>query len=141
MNRALPLEAGKVYICNGDRDAIVAWRKDQLVGMPTPQESQYNWHPSISKMTASAIRCCGADNLLCVMMTGMGNDGAAEMAQVANEGGVVYIQAPDSCVVPSMPESVLKHTSGLQMGTPERLSSLMMQGVKQLAAEVAYGAC
>lgn len=139
INRALVLEAGTVYICKGDRDCIVTLREGKLVAMPTPNDNHFAWHPSVSKLVASAIRTCGEDNLLCVMLTGMGDDGADEMAQVAQGNGIVFAQEPSTCVVPSMPEALLKRVPHIPTGTPEHLAQLMTQVVRQSNRELQYG--
>lgn len=139
INRALVLEAGTVYVCKGDRDCIVTLRDGKLAAMPTPNDSHFVWHPSVSKLVASAIRTCGEDNLLCVMLTGMGDDGANEMAQVAQGNGIVFAQEPTTCVVPSMPEALLKRVPHIPTGTPEHLAHLMTQVVRQSSRELRYG--
>ncbi|WP_032482453.1 chemotaxis protein CheB, partial [Vibrio cholerae] len=139
INRALVLEAGTVYVCKGDRDCIVTLRDGKLAAMPTPNDSHFSWHPSVSKLVASAIRTCGEDNLLCVMLTGMGDDGATEMAQVAQGNGIVFAQEPTTCVVPSMPEALLKRVPHIPTGTPEHLAYLMTEVVRQSSRELHYG--
>ncbi|EOW9325610.1 TPA: chemotaxis protein CheB [Vibrio cholerae] len=139
INRALVLEAGTVYVCKGDRDCIVTLRDGKLAAMPTPNDSHFSWHPSVSKLVASAIRTCGEDNLLCVMLTGMGDDGADEMAQVAQGNGIVFAQEPTTCVVPSMPEALLKRVPHIPTGTPEHLAYLMTEVVRQSSRELRYG--
>lgn len=91
------------------------------------------------KLVASAIRTCGEDNLLCVMLTGMGDDGATEMAQVAQGNGIVFAQEPTTCVVPSMPEALLKRVPHIPTGTPEHLAYLMTEVVRQSSRELHYG--
>ncbi len=127
INRAIALEAGQVYVCKGDRDCVLSWRNHTLVAMPTPAEARYTWHPSIAKLTASATRACGGENLLCVMMTGMGNDGAQEMAAVHGQGGRVLGQSPASCVVPSMVNALHKLVPDAELAAPTQLAALIQR--------------
>jgi two-component system, chemotaxis family, protein-glutamate methylesterase/glutaminase len=42
-----------------------------------------------------------------VLMTGMGEDGAAGMGAIQAAGGVTLAQSPDTCIVDSMPRSAI----------------------------------
>jgi chemotaxis response regulator CheB len=42
-----------------------------------------------------------------VLMTGMGEDGAAGLGAVQAAGGITIAQSPDTCVVDSMPRSAI----------------------------------
>ena len=42
-----------------------------------------------------------------VLMTGMGEDGAAGMGAIQAAGGLTIAQSPDTCVVDSMPRSAI----------------------------------
>lgn len=132
---ATVLKPGHVYVCKGDRDCVVTMRDNALVAMPAPMESKYTWHPSISKLVSSALRVCGAQNLVCTMMTGMGNDGAQEMAAVAAGGGSVYAQTPDSCVVPSMVSALINLNGSVHTAKPDNLGQLMLQGARLVLAK------
>jgi two-component system chemotaxis response regulator CheB len=42
------------------------------------------------------------------VLTGMGSDGAAGLLAIRRIGGITFAQAPESCVVPGMPEAALR---------------------------------
>ena len=48
-----------------------------------------------------------ASKAVAVLMTGMGEDGAAGMGAIQAAGGVTLAQSPDTCVVDSMPRSAI----------------------------------
>lgn len=53
---------------------------------------------------------CGYDEIICVVMTGMGADGTAGILNLAKEKKCrIIIQNEESCVVFGMPGSVVKH--------------------------------
>ncbi len=43
------------------------------------------------------------------VLTGMGTDGAAGLLAIRRSGGLTFVQVPDSCVVPSIPEAALRN--------------------------------
>ncbi|MBI2725525.1 MAG: chemotaxis response regulator protein-glutamate methylesterase [Polaromonas sp.] len=64
--------------------------------------------PSVDVLFRSVARCAGA-NALGVIMTGMGDDGAAGLAEMRTAGAHTLAQDEDSCVVFGMPKEAIKH--------------------------------
>ena len=69
------LQAGTIYIGRGDADVIVAPRPTGMIAMPAPARRDYPWHPSVERMVTSALEHYGAEQLIGVLMTGMGATG------------------------------------------------------------------
>jgi two-component system chemotaxis response regulator CheB len=63
--------------------------------------------PSVDVLFRSVARCAGA-NALGVIMTGMGDDGAAGLAEMRTAGAHTLAQDEDSCVVFGMPKEAIK---------------------------------
>jgi two-component system chemotaxis response regulator CheB len=63
--------------------------------------------PSVDVLFRSVARCAGA-NALGVIMTGMGDDGAAGLLEMRNAGAHTLAQDEDSCVVFGMPKEAIK---------------------------------
>jgi two-component system chemotaxis response regulator CheB len=63
--------------------------------------------PSVDFMFRSAAAVAGA-NCFGVIMTGMGNDGAAGLLRIRQIGGRTIGQSEESCVVYGMPKEALK---------------------------------
>jgi two-component system chemotaxis response regulator CheB len=60
-----------------------------------------------------------------VLMTGMGEDGAAGMGAIQAAGGVTLAQSPDTCVVDSMPRSAISRGfAGRVVSLPHLASTL-----------------
>ena len=47
-----------------------------------------------------------------MVLSGMGEDGAEGLEEVALRGGLAVCQSPESAIVPSMPASALKRARG-----------------------------
>lgn len=101
--RPLVLQAGCVYIGRGDADLIVGRRAAGLVAMSAPAERDYPWHPSTDRLVRSAMTCVEPDQLIGVLMTGMGNDGAAAMTNLRQQGGRTIAESEETAVVWGMP--------------------------------------
>jgi len=104
----MPLRAGHVYIGRGDADIIVSKRAAGLVVMPAPAKASYPWHPSTDRLVRSAMECLPATQLLGVLMTGMGNDGAEAMAEMRRNGGKTIAESEETAVVWGMPGELVR---------------------------------
>jgi len=103
-----PLRPGAVYIARGDADMIVSRRPGGLVAMAAPARPDYLWHPSTDRLVRSAMDCLPASQLIGVLMTGMGSDGAEAMTLMHGAGGKVIAEAEETAVVWGMPGALVK---------------------------------
>jgi two-component system chemotaxis response regulator CheB len=103
-----PLEPGHVYIGRGDADVIISARSAGLVAMPAPAEPDYPWHPSTDRLVRSAMKHLASRQLIGVLMTGMGSDGAPAMAQLHAEGGQTIAESEETAVIWGMPGELVK---------------------------------
>ncbi|MDY7090163.1 MAG: chemotaxis-specific protein-glutamate methyltransferase CheB [Actinomycetota bacterium] len=103
VDRIMTLRPGSIYLGRGSNDVVVARRPDGLIVKSVPAGSDYRWHPSVDRLVASARRHVPAERLVCALLTGMGDDGAAEMAQVRADGGRTVAEAEETAVVWGMP--------------------------------------
>ena len=78
------------------------------VVMAVPSSADHRWHPSVDRLVESALRCLGAPRLLGVLMTGMGDDGAAAMTRLLLGGGRTIAEAESSAVVWGMPGELVR---------------------------------
>ena len=104
----MPLQAGCVYIGRGDADIIVSKRARGLVVLSAPAKANYPWHPSTDRLVRSAMANMPAGQLIGVLMTGMGNDGAEAMTELRRNGGHTIAEAEDTAVVWGMPGELVR---------------------------------
>jgi two-component system chemotaxis response regulator CheB len=102
------LAAGTVYIARGDADMIVRRQRGKLTAAAAPAGSAFRWHPSVDRLVDSAMAVLPAERIVGVLMTGMGNDGAATMTELRRAGGHVIAEAEESAVVWGMPGELVK---------------------------------
>ena len=109
VNRPVPLQAGTVYIGRGDADLVVAARATGMAAMPVPVRPDYPWHPSTERMVTTALDHYAAEQLVGVLMTGMGNDGADAMTRLRKGGGRTIAEAESTAAVWGMPGELVKN--------------------------------
>lgn len=105
----VPLLAGTIYIGRGDADVVVAPRATGIIALPAPAQTSYLWHPSVERMVLSALECIDAGQMIGVLLTGMGNDGAAAMKKLNEGGGRTIAEAESTAVVWGMPGELVKN--------------------------------
>jgi two-component system chemotaxis response regulator CheB len=102
------IQPGFVYIGRGDADLIVSRRAAGLIAMPAPSRPDYPWHPSVDRLVRSAMDHLSASQLIGVLMTGMGSDGAQAMTLLRGQGGKTIAEAEETAVVWGMPGELVK---------------------------------
>jgi two-component system, chemotaxis family, protein-glutamate methylesterase/glutaminase len=112
-----PLVPGNVYIGRGDADMIVSTRPEGVIVTAAPSSADYRWHPSVDRLVLTAMEHLGPRRLIGVLMTGMGNDGAAAMTRLSAEGGRTIAESEETAVVWGMPGELVK-AGGAQVIAP-----------------------
>jgi two-component system chemotaxis response regulator CheB len=117
------LAAGHVYLAPDgfqmgvDRYRKVVLRKDVL---------NYTLCPSVSFMFRSVAESFG-DKAVCVLLTGMGKDGAEEMKMIKDKGAVTVAQDQDSSVVHGMPGEAIRLGGATFVLPPEKIASHVIE--------------
>ncbi len=104
----LLLRPGCAYVAQGGADLVVSRRAAGLVGSPVPSLSDYLWHPSTDRLVRSAMDHLPASQLVGILMTGMGNDGAEAMTLLRQNGGRTIAEAEETAVVWGMPGELVQ---------------------------------
>jgi len=104
----LPLEAGHIYIARGGTDMVVTERLGRLVVQPRPETPGHPWHPSADVLTTSAMRHFPPAQLVGVLLTGMGHDGADSMSRLKALGGRTIAESDATAVVFGMPLELIE---------------------------------
>jgi two-component system chemotaxis response regulator CheB len=98
--------AGHAYIAPGHSHLIVARRAARYLARLSQSELVNRHRPSVDVLFTSAART-GASNVVGVLLTGMGRDGAAGLLELRQAGGYTYAQDEQSCVVFGMPKEAI----------------------------------
>jgi two-component system chemotaxis response regulator CheB len=108
INEPILLKPGCAYIGRGGGDIIISRKTAGLVASPATPQAGYLWQPSTDRLVRTALECLPASQIVGVLMTGMGDDGAAAMTQLHQEGGKTIAEAEDSAIVWGMPGELVK---------------------------------
>src|SRR5829696_851097 len=97
-----PLEPGIIYVVAADRDVEIT---DHALKVTAPTGAATSPRPSVDRLLATAARTF-TDELVAVILTGTGSDGATGAQAVKAHGGTVIVQNPDTATYPGMPLAV-----------------------------------
>jgi two-component system, chemotaxis family, protein-glutamate methylesterase/glutaminase len=88
-------------------------------------EPAENGHrPSVSYLFRSVAQSLG-QNVVGVLLSGMGKDGASELKSMADRGGVTIAQDPLTAVVAGMPGEAIRLGAAQYVLTPEKMIKLL----------------
>lgn len=102
------LKPGCAYIGQGGADLVVSRKTAGLVASPAASDPDYLWHPSTDRLVRSAMACVQPSQLIGILMTGMGDDGADAMTLLRREGGRTIAEAEETAVVWGMPGALVQ---------------------------------
>ncbi len=128
------LKKGVVYIAPGDYHMIVVQEgNDKIIRLN--QQPPYSGHrPSVNIMFDSAAELYRS-NIVAVIMTGMGGDGAEKLKKIRDYGGRTIGQDKDTCVVYGMPRvaaelGAVEFVEGL-VQIPDKIIYLLKQNIRE----------
>ena len=112
-DRVLP---GRALIAPGGRHLLLRRNGAQYVVDVVDGPLVNRHRPSVDVLFRSVAKSAAA-NALGIIMTGMGDDGAAGLLEMRNAGALTLAQDEDSCVVFGMPKEALRR-GGVQKTVP-----------------------
>ena len=123
----MPLYPGTMYVAPGGRQTRI--RKSIAGGWSLrvnddPADALYK--PSVTTLFESAVKVAEG-RTLGVVLTGMGDDGAAGAERIVAGGGVVLTQSAETCVVYGMPKAVNEAGHSKASLSPGKLCDALRQ--------------
>lgn len=101
------LVPGRVLIAPGGMQTTVRRDGDRLRLEVTPKGARDLHAPSVNRLFGSASDACGA-RLVAVVLTGMGDDGAAAIRKVAARGGRTIAEDASTAIIYGMPAEAIR---------------------------------
>jgi len=123
--QAETLKPGRVYVAPDERHLRFRSRTSLA---PFSGAARAHHRPSIDELFESAAHHLGG-SCVAVLLTGMGRDGAAGMAELRRVGAFTLAQLPESCVVESMPKSAMNLDAVCSVVAPQALASALVRAV------------
>ncbi|MDS0524134.1 chemotaxis response regulator protein-glutamate methylesterase [Clostridium sp. SHJSY1] len=97
----MPIEINTIYIAQGGYHMTVG--KDNKIWL-NEEPTIWGVRPAVDKLFESAVNVYGG-NLLSVILTGMGRDGANGTAIIKNSGGITISEDESTCTIYGMPKA------------------------------------
>lgn len=120
---------GTVFIAPAGRHLTLVRRADGLVATHLDARPFDTPHrPSVDVLFQSAANLF-RERLLGVVMTGMGSDGREGAGWIKSQGGLVYTESEESCVVYGMPRSVAEANLSDRSIPLDRMAQAIMEVV------------
>lgn len=121
-NSPMPIETGVIYIGKGGADMIVTSRSGRPTVLPRPENKDFAWHPSVELLGRSVLEHYDPRNVIGVMLTGMGYDGADAFTEIKNRGGKTVAESKESCVVFGMPSELINRNGATTVLPASRIT-------------------
>ena len=101
------IRPGTVLIAPGGHHLLVKRDRDGLFAELVPRDPSDKYVPSADRMMESVAESCGAA-VLGVVLTGMGNDGAAGAQAIKKRKGQCLAESQESAVIFGMPQEAIR---------------------------------
>jgi two-component system chemotaxis response regulator CheB len=111
------LRPGNVYFPPGDHHIGLANENTILVSQSPPEKGL---RPSVNFMFRTVNACFGK-NVMAILLSGMGSDGAQEMLALRNAGALTIAQDKNGCLIHGMPGEAIKIGAAVKILTTEEI--------------------
>jgi two-component system chemotaxis response regulator CheB len=101
------LRAGTVLVAPGGKQLKLERKEQHVIARLTNDPPENGCRPSVDYLFRSATEAFSG-NVLGVIMTGMGRDGARGCSEIKRHGGCVFAQHEDGCAVYGMPKATIE---------------------------------
>jgi two-component system, chemotaxis family, protein-glutamate methylesterase/glutaminase len=128
------LRAGAVYIAPGGLNLLVERERDELRAVVTSAPETALHRPSVDVLFTSAARATRG-RLVAVLLTGMGFDGAAAMAELTRSGAHTIAQDRASSMIFGMPRAAIEAGGVLEVLPLERIGPRLRELLAAAARE------
>jgi two-component system, chemotaxis family, protein-glutamate methylesterase/glutaminase len=118
------LVAGRVLICPGNRHMTVKRLPLGNVVILTDDEPVNGHRPSVDVLFRSVAHEFGPQSIG-VLMTGMGEDGAAGLGVIRAAGGLTMAQDQESCVIFGMPRAAIERGHAMRVVSLQDLPNVL----------------
>jgi two-component system chemotaxis response regulator CheB len=122
----MTLEPGVVHLSPGAAHLTIARKGDGLAVLLVTDQGTSRYRPSVDVLFESVAETCGKAGVG-MLLTGMGDDGAAGLLAMRNAGGRTFAQDKTSCTVFGMPAAAIELGAVEQVLPLNRLSTVILK--------------
>lgn len=124
-------EPGRVLVAPGGRHMDFESRGSRVVTRLFGDSDTERFTPSVDRLFASAAKRFGED-VLGVVLTGMGDDGRDGACQVKAAGGRVIVESEETAVIYGMPKQVVAAGAADQILPLDEIPAALQRGVGEI---------
>jgi two-component system chemotaxis response regulator CheB len=129
------VEPGTITVAKGgwhlvvERDAGKMGLKARLTGKP--EEALYK--PSVNVTMKSVLENVNGRNIVGVLLTGMGDDGADMMVEIRKKGGFTIAESEETAVVYGMPRAAIERGGADIIAPAYKIGDIILKKVNEYA--------
>ena len=126
------IEAGHILVAPGDYHLKVERRlgTDNLRVRLSREPGDTLYRPSVAIAMETALKAAGGKNLVAVLLTGMGDDGAQAMVSIRQAGGITIAESEETAVVWGMPREAIMRGGAEIIAPSYRIAGEITKAVK-----------
>ena len=128
--RILP---GHAFLAPGGHHLVVARSGADYIVKLSDAEPVHRHRPAVDVMMESVAHI-GGKNVVGVLLTGLGKDGARGMLAIRNQGGYTFAQDEASCVVYGMPKEAVLCGGVDQTVELDKMGAAILGKIKQMGS-------
>jgi two-component system, chemotaxis family, protein-glutamate methylesterase/glutaminase len=123
------LERGTALFAPGGRHLVIVRRGWDYVADVVDGPPVARHRPSVDVLFRAAVTAAGA-NVVAILLTGMGDDGAAGMLELRTAGAHTIAQDEATCVVFGMPKEAILRGAARVVAPLERIGALAIEAAR-----------
>ncbi|HKA34115.1 MAG TPA: chemotaxis-specific protein-glutamate methyltransferase CheB [Candidatus Binatia bacterium] len=122
----VPLQSGHVYLAPDDRHLEVGDGKILTLNSEAPSRGH---RPSVDRLMESAARIYGP-NVVGVLLTGMGRDGAQGLRSIRDAGGRTIVQNEETSLVFGMPREAILNDAAEIVSPLDKIAGEIVEAIQ-----------
>lgn len=122
------LQNGKGYLAPGGYQLVVRGEGGTL---RLPSSPKTMFMPSVDVTMESVLDTYGGENVIGVLMTGMGDDGADAMVKIRNDGGFTIAEDESTAVVFGMPREAIERGGAEKVLPSYKIADAIIKAIRK----------
>ncbi len=122
------LELSSVYVCATHCELI---EQKSSLRLQVLNDVNSHFNPSIEHLFSSAIKLCQDYDVLAILLTGIGSDGAQGLSDLKNAGATCIAESEDSAIVYGMPKKAVEINGSIEVMSLDEI----IKKIKQFDSE------
>lgn len=104
--------SAQIYICEGDTQIDI---KNSMLYFSHNQPKSNTYNPNINKLFLSFVPCSQKIETLCVILTGIGDDGVRACLELSKNGTLCMTETQQSAIVDGMPHRARESVPNIEV--------------------------